>query len=302
MSAANRHVGRNDGTGQTTSGGNGNYGMMPTGNGDNHSVPAWYRKILAWMAILTAVMLVCFTAVSLHASDGTVREKLPAGVCISADTWMDDRLGWITDKSAVTDAMDYFMNKTGVQPYLLITDSLDGKGGNITDLEAEEYLANLYDSLYDDEGHMIFTFMEYAESEYITYLYTGTAADSVIDTEARQIFLSNADRYYTDSSLSDDEFFAKVFEKSADTIMKDRATASMILGVLAAGCGVITVLLAGGFILFKIREQKAEEAKTLQEIINAPIGQSPEEQVLEQKYAGQTQQDVEHEDTGLLKK
>ena len=66
---------------------------------------------------------------------------------------------------------------------------------------------------------MIFVFMEYEESEYITFLYTGEDADSLMDEEAKEIFLTNADRYYTDSSLSDEEYFAKIFRDSADDIM-----------------------------------------------------------------------------------
>ena len=91
----------------------------------------------------------------------------------------------------------------------------------ITDKEAETYLAGLYDSLYSDEGHMIFTFMEYAPSQYVTYLYTGTVADSVMDADARNLFLDCADRYYADSSLSDAEFFEKVFEKAAELTSRD---------------------------------------------------------------------------------
>ena len=62
--------------------------------------------------------------------------------------------------------------------------------------------------------------MEYEQSEYIIYLYTGKQADEVMDREAREIFLNNADSYYTDTSLSDEEYFAKIFRESANNIMK----------------------------------------------------------------------------------
>ncbi len=65
--------------------------------------------------------------------------------------------------------------------------------------------------------------MEYAEPEYITYLYTGSEADTAIDEEAREIFLNNADLFYTDASLSDDAYLAKIFRDLADSIMKSRA-------------------------------------------------------------------------------
>lgn len=150
------------------------------------------------------------------------REKLEEEACLRNAKTLEDRLGWITDTETVEQAMEYFYETTGVQPYLLICDSLEGKGGEITDEEAEACLQTLYDSLYQDEGHVIFVFMEYAESEYITFLYTGSRADTVIDEEAREIFLNNADLFYTDASLSDEAYFAKIFRDSADSIMKSR--------------------------------------------------------------------------------
>ncbi len=152
-------------------------------------------------------------------SDDSEMIKLTAEACIRNDKMLEDSLGWLTDTKEVTSAMDYFYDKTGIQPYLLICDRIDGKGGEITDAEAEAYLDVLYSSLYADEGHMIFVFMEYEESEYITFLYTGSDADSLMDGEAKEIFLTHADRYYTDSSLSDEAYFAKIFRNSADDIM-----------------------------------------------------------------------------------
>lgn len=147
------------------------------------------------------------------------KEKLSEDACVRSDQVLKDEVNWLSDVDAVKKEMDYFYRKTGVQPYLLICDRLDGKGGEITDEEAETYLKGMYETLYDDEGHLIFVFLEYAESEYVTFLYTGEKADRVIDADAREIFLDNADRFYTDSSLSDDDYFAKIFHDSADQIM-----------------------------------------------------------------------------------
>lgn len=147
------------------------------------------------------------------------RTKLAAEACTRSDRVLEDLLEWLSDTEEVTDAMDYFYAETGIQPFLLICDSIDGKGGEITDDEAEDFLDELYTSLYADEGHMIFVFMEYEESEYITFLYTGADADSLMDEDAKEIFFTNVDWYYTDSSLSDEAYFAKIFRDSADDIM-----------------------------------------------------------------------------------
>ncbi len=149
------------------------------------------------------------------------KEKLAENACVRSEQVINDMLSWLSDTESVKREIEYFYQKTGVQPYLLICDRLDGKGGEITDEEAENYLKGMYDTLYDDEGHMIFVFMEYAESEYVTFLYTGEAADRVIDSDAREIFLDNADYFYTDASLSDDAYFAKIFHDSAEGIMNN---------------------------------------------------------------------------------
>lgn len=246
-------------------------------------LPGWYVIL---MAVTAAVMiLLLFQAASARsAAVGSVtREKLPASACVSSDQWLDDELDWITDQKTVTDAMQYFYDRTGVQPYLLIDDELAGKGESLTDAEAEDALVNLYDSLYRDDGHMIFAFIEYAPSEYLAYVYTGLAADSVVDANARGVFLGNVDRYYSDSSLTDEEFFAAVFRKTADTIMEDASGEASAATAYAVLCAALFIVMVGGLFLFKRREQRLREKDQLKEILSAPIS-SPEEQELEKKY------------------
>lgn len=256
------------------------------------AVPGWYKFLCVIMAVVVIALL--FSAVRLKsAADNSVaREPLGAEACISTDKVIDDQLGWLTDKGTVESGIDYFYDRTGVQPYLLLCDNLGGKGGEITDEQAEDYLQKLYDKLYDDEGHMIFVFMEYASSEYITYIYTGRSADSVMDADARGIFLDNADRYYTDSSLSDEEYFEKIFTSSADTIMKDAAGSARTAVILVIISVAILIIMAGGLILFKSAEQKRKEAEEMRKILETPVGgmgYSPEEEELIHKYSDENE-------------
>ncbi|MFR1833154.1 MAG: hypothetical protein ACLSX5_08345 [Lachnospiraceae bacterium] len=256
-------------------------------------ISGWFKWLSGFVCVVIFMLLIFAGYTMSAAKDSPAREKLGPDACITSDKWIQDELGWIQDKHQVEQAMDYFYEKTGVQPYLLITDTLDGMGGDITDGQAETAMENMYESLYEDEGHMIFTFMEYDSSRYITWIYTGITADSVIDKDAREIFLNNADRYYTDSSLSDEEFFAKVFRTSADMIMKDSAKQAAI----ARMCVIISVLmgigLAGGFLWFKAAEERRKETKELKEILETPIGSvtSPEEEELLRKYGTSPKED-----------
>lgn len=242
-----------------------------------------YRLLAIIAAIaLTACLVLGMLAAS--AKEPKPREKLGDSACISSDVWIDDRLGWLADTGQVTDSMRYFYGKTGVQPYLLICDNLDGKGGEITDGEAEAYLKALYDSLYEDEGHMIYAFMEYADSQYITWIYTGRAADAVMDSDARGLLLSNADRYYTDSSLTDEGYFAKTFRKSADQVMKGGDSAKGPLTACVVTAGIIAALAAGTAVWLAVKESKMKEREQLKGFLDTQVGQSPEADELEKKY------------------
>ena len=248
-------------------------------------IPGWYL----WLSIIMLIAVVFFlgnaAGARRDALNAKIREKLPSEACVVSDVWMEDDLGWISSKRTVQQGMEYFYERTGIQPYLLVSDSLGGiSAAGITDAQAENALKELYDSLYQDEGHMIFTFLEYAPSQYVTYLYTGRSADSVMDADAREIFLDNADNYYTDSSLSDEAFFAKVFANSADQIMKDpsRSTAMAIFYVAASGA--ILLILAGGLIAFKLREQRMKETEQVKKVLETPFGSSAEDEELERKY------------------
>ncbi len=246
-------------------------------------IPGWY-KVLCVVMVIVVIALLISAARSQSAAEGSVtREKLGADACTETTAVLQDELEWISDTSTLKKGIDYFYDKTGVQPYLLICGSLDGKGSEITDEEAEASLEALYDSLYEDEGHMIFAFMEYESGRYITWLYTGRAADSVIDSDAREIFLSNVDLYYDDTSLSDEEFFAKVFTTSADTIMEDasgRARSAVVYVVLAV---LILIVMAAGLILFRTAEQKRAEAEEMEKILRTPVGGGSTENTAEEE-------------------
>jgi len=126
--------------------------------------------------------------------------------------------------------------------------------------------------------------MEYADSEYITWIYTGRAADAVMDSDAREIFLSNADRYYTDGSLTDDEYFAKTFEKSADAIMKSGNVKKGVFSVCMAVSGIMAVSCMAAFIWLAAKETKLKEREQLKEFLDTPVGQSADAKELEEKY------------------
>ena len=146
------------------------------------------------------------------------REKLAADACVESDQWLDDQAGWLDDQKTVTDAMRSFYEQTGVQPYLIIADGIDGnKDYALGDVET--YLRDRYDELFDDDGHLILLFCEPYENEYEPFLLVGEQAQQVVDTDGENIIYDAVDHWYTDTSLSDDEYFARVFVASANALM-----------------------------------------------------------------------------------
>ncbi|MCR4776695.1 MAG: hypothetical protein K5869_10005, partial [Saccharofermentans sp.] len=123
------------------------------------------------------------------------REALPADKCQAIDKWYQDDWGDWIDKSgeaeAVKSGLEYFYQKTGVQPYLWI---MGEEGKNyMSEGSVEELAEKRYKELFgNDEGHLIVIFREYP-NESSNYIVTATpgfdAETQVMDEQAREILL-----------------------------------------------------------------------------------------------------------------
>lgn len=195
-----------------------------------------------------------------------VREPLPKGSVMETDYYTDE-LDWIKKPSQLTVGLKNFYQKTGVQPYLYITDTINGSHYPTTE-ELDEFAHNLYDELFEDEAHILLVFFEYDSSgNYMNRYVAGTQAKTVIDMEAADILLDYIDRYYYDSSLSEDEFFSLAFDKAGERIMT--VTKSPWINVWMI-IGIVVLV----FILF-IWWKKAKEKKELEEERKRKILETP---------------------------
>ena len=201
-------------------------------------------------------------------------KKLAKSECDLSDAWLSDRAEWIDDEAKVTKALRYFYEKTGSQPYLVIATDIDGKT-DFTDAEGEAWANAIYDQQFSDDGHTVVAFVEYEESEYAYYIIAGRAAQSVIDQEAREIIADEINYWYTDPSLDDSAYFAKVFTESADTIMFDydqttkttHTRRRTIMLVAGAAC----VLAIIGFTATRTSKRKREEYEAAQRLAETPV-------------------------------
>lgn len=192
------------------------------------------------------------------------REALPESKCTPYEEWYQDDWGdWIDDygeEDSLIHGLRYFYEKTGVQPYLWIM----GEEGK--DFKYEESLEELSDIKYkelfgDDEGHLIVIFREYpnASSNYICTATPGYDAEvQVMDEQAREILLDYIDYYYTDSNLTEGQFFDQAFRQAANRMMKKQLSWKQI-GVIVA---VAIILVIGIIITAKIvKSRKVAVAK-----------------------------------------
>ncbi len=193
------------------------------------------------------------------------RVALPPG-SVNETKYYTDELDWIMNETKLINGLKQFYKETGVQPYLYLTDTINGSHFP-TNLELESFASSLYEELFTDEAHLLLVFFEY-EGRYMDWYIAGTQAKSVIDREAGDILLDYIDRYYYDESLTDEEFFSKSFSDAANRIMtvtkSPWITVFMVLGV-----AVVVIVL---FIWWKkSKEQKILEAKRREELFKTPL-------------------------------
>ncbi len=150
------------------------------------------------------------------------RTPMSASLVTPIDTYFESKSGkfQITDDLSVTDAMRYFFDKTGVQPYLYVLDEIDGDTRPTTSAVMNEGFRRYAELFGSDEGHLLVTLFYYSNYEYDFYvdLIVGDNAVSVMDSEACQILRDNM-IYYLERNYTVDEAVEQAFRAAADNIM-----------------------------------------------------------------------------------
>ena len=242
-----------------SSGGGNNNSNNHNSNNSNKSSGGCIHILLITIIVISILVLL-FNSIIAIGSDKTARAKLNADVEVTG--YYTDELHWIDNPSALTDGMKYFFDKTGVQPYLYITDDV---GGNFHDY-AEKFANNKYDMLFNDEAHLLLIFCE-KDDVYYTYCLTGSSANSVIDSDARRILLDAIDENYYNSSLDDNQYFSKSFKDAANEIMKQPSSNAVAIIIPLF---IFIAALAAEIVLRK-KEKTEKREKELKEMLEKPL-------------------------------
>lgn len=250
-------------------------GSMGSGGGGG-SRGLGCSSLIAVLIIVSIIIAVIFASSSGSVSNSSggsseitkstvVRKALPPG-SVNETKYYTDELGWIGNETQLLAGLKQFYQKTGIQPYLYITDTVNNSHSP-TASSLDGFANNLYNELFTDEAHLLLVFFEYNKS-YMDRYVCGTQAKTVIDGEAADILLDYIDRYYYDNSLSEETFFSKSFADSADRIMTVTRSPWIIVFIIMGGVVLVIIL----FIWWgHSKKQKNLEIKQTEEMLKTPL-------------------------------
>jgi hypothetical protein len=240
----------------------------------------------AWIGILIVCIVLGWGVLGSGGGDDSIttssyqREPLKDGAVTETEYIQDDER-WLDNQKLVRDSMQYFYKKTGVQPYLWITEEVAGSKDAAWE-EIEAAMEGLYKDKFTDEGHLIILFYESRPGAYKTAYLAGAAAKAVIDEEASRILLDYLDRYYYDN-LDEDEYFATVFTKSADRIMTVTTDPKLLIAFIVGGLAFVVII---SIVIFKALKHRRLKRQQDIEILNMDMSKMGEDEAakLARKY------------------
>ena len=229
-----------------------------------------FINIVVWIVIGIIVIAALAIGSDSKASGGVTkstvnREKLQSSSLVESDQYFCDELDWISDPVTLRSGMEHFYEKTGVQPFLYITDNV---GGSPTDDRLEAFGNEVYDKYFSDEAHLVVLFYEKSGSYRSCYI-AGKEAKTVVDDEAGEILLDYIDHYYY-SDFDEATFFSKSFYEAADRMMRITPSYGWIAGIFVLVLAIVIVL----FVWWKKKKKhKLDEMKQAQDILNSDLNE-----------------------------
>ena len=191
------------------------------------------------------------------------REALPANAVTETGYYTDADGDWIHNESELVSGLKQFYRETGVQPYVYILPN--GESTSVPDLKSRAEA--LYPQLFTDEAHFLLVFCDDGRGGYNCGYTVGSQAKTVMDNEAVSILADYLDRYYNDSSVSEEEIFSNAFAKTAKRIMTTTKSPVVPIAVSCAAVVVIALIIFAG--------QKRREAKERQRQADEKMWSTP---------------------------
>lgn len=190
------------------------------------------------------------------------REKLSKSN-VNETAFFENDANWDLQTYDVNYGMQYFYDATGVQPYLIIADNIEGNTAPTT-TDFDNYLAKRYEELFTDEQHLLVLFFDDGNGNWGTWYQVGNKAKVLMDAQAIEIMADYFD-YYNGSDLTDTEYLSTVFQDSADRIMSVTDDGSSRRTAVIIGIIVIVVIIFVIILIRSIAKSKQAAAKLEEE-------------------------------------
>lgn len=227
-------------------------------------------KLIAILMIVASLICVFIYSRNSGPKSTIVREKIESAAGYNYNC-IKDELGWFDSKSQTGRELEYFYNKTGVQPFIY----LKGYDPALTNLQQkEEYAKQYYEENFKGRED-VFLYVYFAEADQDGEVgdeawWIGGQAGSIMDGEAMDIFWHKLDALWYGSGSTDD-MFVKTFTHTADQIMKvdNGPWVAIIAIMLVAGTVSLFVFI---FAMTKEKNRRAkEEAEETERILKTDI-------------------------------
>lgn len=200
----------------------------------------------------------------------TSTKREPLEGIVSKTDWYEDQLGWISSENVLIEGLEDFYKQTGIQPYVLFVKYSEDlwNDGNLAPTLADEYLEQVYEEKFSDEGHFIFAYFQCAndskqemEGEF-RYL-GGYSTDTIMDNEAIRILWGYFENNYYNTSLTIEEMISNTFSQTGNSIMqnseKNQSKAPMIISIILISILVIVFIFA--LVKNKVNKNKGNTGK-----------------------------------------
>lgn len=248
------------------------YGRSSVSGGVDPASSAYiiFGAILAIFLITTVLSMI---TAGPNISNNKNRTKISSGYSFMNDCVYDD-IDWIDSTSTLRNGMEYFYDKTGVQPVIILHEYEP----TMSESQMEDNTVALYDEMFGSRED-VFLYVYYdsaptaSEDGYDTWCI-GMQAMSVMDDDALDIFWQWLDHYWygnTYASGEEDEMFAAIYKDTANSIMEKSTTG---LDVAFVGFIAVIVIAAGVTIVVLVKakhKRKKEEAEETARILNADL-------------------------------
>lgn len=226
--------------------------------------------LIVFTAIMYGVVSAMYVGSSAGSANSTInREPLTDSAPFINDCIVDE-LGWFDNEARTEKELQQFYSKTGVQPFIVLHDYDPALR---SEEEKEAWAQEYYDANIDNENTFLYVYFAEMDTDndvgYMCYV-NGISVSSVMDSEAIGIFWNYIDQYWY-SDMSTDELFVKVFDRTAETIMRVSTTGADVAKTAVLIIGIILILLVLFFWWRAKAKREKEKAAETERILNTPM-------------------------------